>query len=72
MGRDAHRDGFHHAAQAVSVEQIYIQNAPAFEIIQHIGLGNYKIESYDCLNEAFTLMRTEQSHLALFKCKDFG
>ena len=55
MGRDAHRDGFHHAAQAVSVEQIYIQNAPAFEIIQHIGLGNYTIESYDCLNEAFTL-----------------
>ena len=55
MGRDAHRDGFYHAAQAVSVEQMYIQNTPAFEIIQHIGLGNYTIESYDCLNEAFTL-----------------
>ena len=29
-------DGFHHPAQAVRAEQIYIQNSPAFEVIQHI------------------------------------
>ena len=48
-------NSLHHAAQTVGAEQINIQNTPAFEIIQHIGLGNYTIESYDCLNEAFTL-----------------
>lgn len=71
MGRDAHRDGFHHAAQSVSVEQIYIQNAPAFEIIQHIGLGNHTIESYDCLNEAFTLCKnTIASNISLSRSGD--
>ena len=29
-------NGLHHAAQAVGAEQINIQNAPAFEVIQHI------------------------------------
>ncbi len=29
-------NGLHHAAQAVRAEQIYIQNSPAFEVIQHI------------------------------------
>ena len=29
-------NGLHHAAQAVGAEQINIQNAPAFEIIQHV------------------------------------
>ena len=29
-------DGFHHPAQAVRAEQIYIHNSPAFEVIQHI------------------------------------
>ena len=29
-------DGFHHTAQPIGAEQIYIQNAPAFEVIQHI------------------------------------
>ena len=29
-------DGFHHPAQAVRAEQIYIHNSSAFEVIQHI------------------------------------
>ena len=29
-------NGLHHAAQTVGAEQINIQNAPAFEVIQHI------------------------------------
>ena len=29
-------DSLHHPTQAVCAKQIYIQNAPAFEVIQHI------------------------------------
>lgn len=29
-------DSLHHPTQAVRAEQIYIQNSPAFEVIQHI------------------------------------
>ena len=37
-------DGLHHAAQAVRAEQIYIQNSPAFELIQQAcGLGQYSL-----------------------------
>ena len=30
------RDGLHEALQAIHTEQIYVQNSPAFEVVQHI------------------------------------
>ena len=61
-------DSLHHPTQAIRAEQIYIQNAPAFEVIQHIQpeFAVFVLSNPDSQNVLPAIHGDTQHHIGCF------